>query len=190
MIVQKLLGLATVVAFFSACGDTPTQPVPADPGLMAAASAPSNGAPVVDHFEQSASSDVPCMTFMMNISVDTRAVSQSWFYMSGVIQRSKLHVNQNATFTNLSSGLSLTNNSRHNIETLFDENGLPTEQVINGAQQRIQAFDRGRSLYYHIGHQVVTVDYSTMPPTVDMTFDGHSNAGVVSGPCEALGDPV
>ena len=66
-----------------------------------------------------------------------------------------LHVNQDVTFTNLTSGLALTNNSNHNIEVQFDEDGNPTEQVVNGAQQNISDAGGGKVLYYHIGHEVV-----------------------------------
>ncbi len=85
----------------------------------------------------------------------------------------------------------MTNTSNHNIERQFDEDGNPTQQVVNGAQQNIRDAGGGKVLYYHIGHEVVSVDYGTSPPTIDVTFSGHSNAGSApSGPCEALGDPA
>jgi len=49
----------------------------------------------------------------------------------------------------------------------------------------------GKLLYYQIGHSVTSFDFTTSPPTMDVTFSGHSNADTApSGPCEALGDPA
>ncbi len=192
MTIPRLLGLATAFAFLSACGDTPTAPHPLDADLLAASTtAPSMGGPVVEHTEVHESFQAPCMTFMLEIVVDAKLVSQSWFYASGAPRRTRLHVNQDVTFTNLTSGVALKNNSNHNIEVRFDEEGNPTEQVENGAPQRIRESGGGKLLYYQIGHSVTSFDFTTSPPTMDVTFSGHSNADTApSGPCEALGDPA
>jgi hypothetical protein len=190
MYVPRLLGLVATLAMLGACADSPAEPIPLDSDVIAANVAPSNGAPAHDRSVYELSFVTPCNTFLMEIAVDGVDVSQAWFHPNGAIRRLKIHVNQNVTFTNLTSGFALKTNSNHNIEVRFDENGNPTERVVNGAPQRIRDADGGRLLYFHIGHEVVTVDYSTSPPTVAVSFSGHSNSGVVSGPCEALGDPA
>jgi len=190
MPIPRMISVATVLVILVACNDSPTAPQPLDSGVISAASAPSTGGPVLDATQSSFSIQQPCVTFTMQIDVDDARHSQTWFYPNGAPERYKLHVNQNVTFTNLTSGEALTNNSNHNIEVRFDENGNLIEQVVNGAPQRISDAGGGKLQYYMIGHQVITVDYDTTPPTVNATFSGHAYSGGVSGPCQALGHPI
>ena len=75
MTIPRLLGVATAIAFASACGDTPTEPQPLDTDLLAAAAtAPSMGGPVVST-EVHQSFEVPCTTFMLGIVADAKLVS-------------------------------------------------------------------------------------------------------------------
>ncbi len=190
MLDARVLGLIVVVAVVSACAETPTEPLPLDSDLFAAANAPSQGGPIVNHVPVDVAFVFPCATFDVQVVVVGKQVVQTWFYPGGGVRRVKLHINQDATFTNLSSGVSATNNSTHNIEARFDESGNMTYLAVNGAQQKIHDFDGGALLFFHIGHEVINIDFSTSPPTVDVTFSGHSNLAEQSGPCAALGDPA
>ena len=182
VIAATLLGL-------TACGDTPSVPEAVDPDLATVA-AQSSGQPVVTREVIDDFFVIPAgafCTFPLQIDADGQRITQEWFDDSGQIRRARAHENIDASFTNLATGLSATNNSNQNIESHWDANGNLTRLVFNGSPQKIHEYEGTNNTlrFYQIGHRVITFD----PSTGDITsavFHGRTNEETQAGPCDAL----